>query len=553
MKQKLINPYIKRADTAQRLPLTREHEFESAYFAPRLAYKGGGEEALGSDKDWHETPIDRNFTYRGQYDHDNPYGSDENRRREQAKAHAANTGRRDPGRISQELLGSHRAESAGGTQVPYKPGTYSPRPGPRSLPAFDQLQAEASRRESVAADYSLLAGNRGYPVRYPQQNLSDVDTRAALSNPTTPQERAMYNWARGKGQPEQLQGYVDFVTARAGNGGDIPTLEEFTNHRGTTRTPLEHHQYRLDQDRREGRKRYPIDYDRAQSNVPVFAFPDGGGDRASYIWYQNDDKKHFPGSHNPFIQVPETYTQEPLDNWTVDRNNYTDPGIDIEIDANGRRRSPGTDERSSAKGTLLHEGRHDLVEHRSNFSDMGRHPLLDDPAMAPRKWLGPYLSDPGFLQGFAPKAQDFVQGEINTLLDHGLIPSEQLGWGLGMQHEMYRDVGSRLETEADAREAMELLINDEGAFLQRFPIQNKEVLRGMRHFRRAGELIRHIPDPAKRASAQAKLQAYFNRIIGTYETLAQRDTPGQPNPYTADPRERSSGPGNPGTQWGAIT
>jgi len=63
---------------------------------------------------------------------------------------------------------------------------------------------------------------------------------------------------------------------------------------------------------------------------------------------------------------------------------------------------------------------------------------------------------------------------------HGLRTSEQLGWLGGLQHELFKQRGSRMETPEEARALIQQAVSSEPEFLQQYPIENTEVLRGIR-------------------------------------------------------------------------
>jgi DNA-directed RNA polymerase beta' subunit len=136
------------------------------------------------------------------------------------------------------------------------------------------------------------------------------------------------------------------------------------------------------------------------------------------------------------------------------------------------------------------------------------------------------VADPkdGWMESALPKDYKKVKKELPRESLHGLSRAEQLGWLGGLQQELYKSRGSRMETPEDARSVLDQLTTDEGAFLKQTPIENTEVLRGTRWLKQVKDLM-NSEDPKVRDQAQGAYQEILQWLSNTAPSLVYSGEP----------------------------
>jgi hypothetical protein len=172
----------------------------------------------------------------------------------------------------------------------------------------------------------------------------------------------------------------------------------------------------------------------------------------------------------------------------VDSQNAGHLGITLQESTSGPRMTPrsaeinnyppGYDLNNEADDTFRHELRHS-----------GQAAILDDDIR------GTYSISPS-------KLKDRLGGAA----EHGLSQAEQLGWAGGLQQEIFKLTGKRLESQAEARDFLDKATRATPEQLERaYPVQNREILRGINWLKS----LRQKGSPEE----SAKALDYMSRIL----------------------------------------
>lgn len=415
---------------------------------------------------------------------------------------------------------------------------------------------------SLASSYAFLHGESPDIMRAPDFDMDRVSTGIQPGNKNDPFSRIVDAWTQGGGAypartPEEqrnFENYFHWSVERLKQPHSNAASQDYNfydnyNHAASGGFSRDTYQRYLNRFSTPGNQLYAMDYDAANHPVPIY-----DPSQSPFVGPQASGFYMTRGP-TPFIGMPEKPDQQPS-------REFQTPWFDSRLDADAYFKGPGDlNENLSPLQLLMHELRHHatLAKVRdTEFSDpptnpddgrpygLGNYGEMDNV-------LYPLLRDNANLKQLSPDEHLDTLRQLKTSTSHGLNPTEQIGWMSGLQQELYRATGSRVENPADARRVLEGLIDDEATFTDQTPIENKEVLRGVRHLRRFRDSIQHIQDPVHREY----LTKYYGHLLNVYShimpALVRNDSPGQVNPYTSNPRERSSGPGNSGNRWGAIT
>lgn len=124
-------------------------------------------------------------------------------------------------------------------------------------------------------------------------------------------------------------------------------------------------------------------------------------------------------------------------------------------------------------------------------------------------WQTPPYGDYPTPQDSPPIFGEF-SGVPETNQPHGLRSSEQMGWLGGLQHELFKQRGSRMETPEEAKELIQKAVTSEQDFLKQYPIENTEVLRGVRWLK---SLRQQATDPYKSDVQRMAAQENYERML----------------------------------------
>lgn len=287
---------------------------------------------------------------------------------------------------------------------------------------------------------------------------------------------------------------------------------------------------RLRSRRDEGAQLYPMDYSAYYDPIPVF----DTGDPATAGHYVNDHE-NFPGQ--PHI-ITTQETRYP--NW--ENPAFRNPWFASDLDFMGLRRPSNRLFRQNRPGETMPARQ--LLEH-----ELRHHPTLKATrsleAEDPNIYLGlpehaSLLNEPLWdavrhKGNLTPEQKLNIANQLHSTANHGLTPREQIGWMSGLQQGLFDSRGSRAETSEDARRILTELINDEDGFLRHTPLQNKEVLRGVRHLRRIKEMAPYADTPQARQYMLDYVEHMINILSTSMPSFLQNNNnkPTQPNPFTA--------------------